>query len=304
MLTIIYHSADYDGLMSGAIMRLAALQTRGPFRTLGWDYGDPVPEVSPDDQLYIVDLAIPELMNHPRLIWIDHHKTSIDLYDRPEIPGYRIDGVAACRLCWQWVYIPDVEDLPTKEQFMAREVSEPWLVRMLGEYDIWDDRDPDARPLQLGLKSEDVKVTDLANHLGRDDLSQVEDIKRWVTAGRTIERYNREINRKTVNERGYRLRFEGLDFIVLNSSRVGDNSIVFEDYDGIEEVDACMLWRFDGDKIVISLYHSPTLKDLDLSTIARVYGGGGHRGACGFTLPATHVHAVMANLRPEKEEAL
>lgn len=38
----------------------------------------------------------------------------------------------------------------------------------------------------------------------------------------------------------------------------------------------------------VSLYHAKHRTDLDLSAIATKFGGGGHRGACGFqceTLP-------------------
>ena len=40
---------------------------------------------------------------------------------------------------------------------------------------------------------------------------------------------------------------------------------------------------FDGKCWSVSLYHAKHRKELDLSLIAVKYGGGGHRGACGFT---------------------
>jgi nanoRNase/pAp phosphatase (c-di-AMP/oligoRNAs hydrolase) len=39
---------------------------------------------------------------------------------------------------------------------------------------------------------------------------------------------------------------------------------------------------FDGKQWRVSLYHAPSKEHHDLSKIAVKYGGGGHRGACGF----------------------
>ena len=140
---IIYHKADYDGIFCREIAR----QFLGDAITYtGWDYGDKVPLMAPDlEQLYMLDISIPELMDHPRLIWIDHHKSAIEKYLPKVIPGYRIDGVAACRLAWQWFShelhagnVGDMGLLPDKDDFVKRVVDEPLSVRLAGEYDIWD----------------------------------------------------------------------------------------------------------------------------------------------------------------------
>jgi nanoRNase/pAp phosphatase (c-di-AMP/oligoRNAs hydrolase) len=43
-----------------------------------------------------------------------------------------------------------------------------------------------------------------------------------------------------------------------------------------------MGFYFTGSEWGVSLYHANHRKDLDLSEIAVRWGGGGHRGACGF----------------------
>ena len=43
-----------------------------------------------------------------------------------------------------------------------------------------------------------------------------------------------------------------------------------------------MGFNYDGKGWNFSLYHAKHRTDLDLSAIAVKYGGGGHRGACGF----------------------
>lgn len=42
--------------------------------------------------------------------------------------------------------------------------------------------------------------------------------------------------------------------------------------------------EFDGQKWNVSLYHAKHNTGIDLSKIAVKFGGGGHRGACGFQM--------------------
>ena len=101
---VYYHSADFDGLFSREVCRKFLPEDT---KFVGWDYGDPKADFPTDINtqfVYVVDLCPNEVFGDyvkDRVVWIDHHKTAIVSHD-PDIPGYRIDGVAACRLCWQW----------------------------------------------------------------------------------------------------------------------------------------------------------------------------------------------------------
>lgn len=131
-IAIIYHDADFDGILSNEVCRywLAKIYPDAAIHSYGWDYGRPVSR--PDgalhgidgmefyDQIYIVDLSVDELMARQdlrdKIVWIDHHKSAIEKWDDrkapisgnpvPNFDGFRIDGVAACRLCWQWFTNP------------------------------------------------------------------------------------------------------------------------------------------------------------------------------------------------------
>src|SRR5512138_813842 len=98
--TVIYHSADYDGIFCREIARKFLPDAE----LIGWNFGDPKVLDNGSDIFYILDLSpecIDNTLDYSDIIWIDHHKTSIEKYPS-DIPGYRIDGVAACRLAWQW----------------------------------------------------------------------------------------------------------------------------------------------------------------------------------------------------------
>jgi len=280
---IVYHSADYDGLMSGAICKWF-LKDKDPVM-VGWDYGTPAPDIPDDCDLYMVDICVDELINHPNLIWIDHHKSRIDHWDKQgfKIKGYRIDGVAACRLCWQWF---SSDPLPVFKEYKDRLVKEPHMVRMLGEYDIWDHRDPSVITLQHGLRASywgDSMYEYLEQYQsGTDDLPGI------ISKGNIIEKYSERENKSIINERGYEIYFEGLRFVVLNNRC---NSLAFKDYKNISAMDAVMAYHFDGEMVRVSMYGLPD-KDIDLSKIAVKYGGGGHKNACGFELPLNKIGIV------------
>jgi len=293
---VIYHSADFDGLFCREIARKHFGDSA---EYLGWNHGDPVPtpDILPADrEVYMLDISIDGLMGHPRLIWIDHHKSAMEKFPS-DIPGYRIDGVAACRLAWQWFLGPALngQDLPSKQEYIDRKMSEPWAVRLAGEYDIWDRRDPDADLFQHGLRSREL-TPNLWDELLCDGGGYVGALLR---SGEFIQYNSTQQNASIIQAYGFTLQFEGLTFLACNHARF--NSHLFTA--GVRpEHDALLGFNFDGSKgdWRISLYHASGREHIDLSLIATKYGGGGHRGACGFRVqqlpfpPFNQTRAVTA----------
>lgn len=293
--TVIYHSADFDGIFCREIAKHFLGENDVDY--IGWNFGDarvPIPE---EGTIYVMDLPVDRVFGYTypgdvfstrsifnRLIWIDHHKSSIATHPT-EISGYRIDGVAACRLAWQWFRRIEYETknpemttwaLPDKQAFIDRMVNEPLAVRLAGEYDIWDKRDPDAEVFQFGLRStKDVNFELLFE--GSHGL-----YFRWLLErGHLLQSYQQEVDASVVKNQSFMVKFKGLKFLVINSARF--NSLTFASKDVPETGhDALMGFRFNGNQWTFSLYHAKHRTDLDLSVIAVEFGGGGHRGACGF----------------------
>lgn len=319
--TVIYHSADFDGIFCREIAKKFL-----PDATLiGWNHGDPQIKMPEHGDVYILDLS-PECLDASnvqgmiwdRIIWIDHHKTAIEQWQPPFCPplkGYRIDGVAACRLAWQWFAVQERREktpccgynsptnkpycvqwnpgnnvvqchncgeiaLPEgKGRYYDRVISEPLAVRLAGEYDIWDKRDPNAEVFQFGLRSRELDEDDWRKLLCSHFPMFVESL---CANGRLLQRYQQQHDASIVNHRSFIIDWEGLRFLTLNTARC--NSLTFTARDVPETGhDALLAFYYDGRKWTVSLYHARHRTDLDLSTIARKYGGGGHRGACGFT---------------------
>lgn len=317
--TVIYHSADFDGLFCREIARKFLPEAE----LIGWDYGDPKIPFPADGTVYVLDLApdclqpaVPAPPNTDclsRMIWIDHHKSAIEKFDAA-IPGYRIDGVAACRLAWQWfaesmATSPDTGQpirrdvlkspayLPQKKDFIDRTVSEPYAVRLAGEYDIWDKRDPNAELFQHGLKSQSLSPHQWGLLL-KNDISFVDQL---LDQG-TVLRYarDREYN-EVITQQGFDVQFEGLTFLACNSHELDIRSQLFEA--GIKpHHDGLLGFTFTGKDWRVSLYGVPGKPEIDLSPIAVKYGGGGHRQACGFRVPKTNFVAWLTiNLKHERK---
>jgi hypothetical protein len=311
-ITVVYHSADFDGIFCREIARKFLPDAE----LIGWDFKDkplPLPSPDPDHQLYVLDLPLDRpfglefgkhstiepvaiALNLQRTIWIDHHKTSIDSHPTM-IPGYRIDGVAACRLAWQWFTLNEVArdlgaDMPFKEDYGEHRVHEPLAVRLAGEYDIWDKRDPRAEVFQFGLRSRELTEFDwrLMLSLGSvDGRGGEEVVAELLRNGELLQRYQQSTDKGTMG-RSFLMDFEGLKFLALNTARC--NSLTFASKDVPETGhDALLGFYYDGEKWNVSMYHAKHRMDLDLSQIAVKHGGGGHKGACGF-------HSIILPFEP------
>ena len=329
-ITVIHHSADFDGLFCREIARRFLGDSA---EYIGWDFADKPLEIPESGTVYVMDLPVDRVfggtfvagkrcdwpegtsmhvqqefvdMTH-RLVWIDHHASSI--VSHPEaLKGYRIDGVAACRLAWQWFSEYQDESvwiMPIKQMFIDRAVKEPYAVQLAGEYDVWDKRNPSAEVFQFGLRSRELVAKDwkwlLTVH---DNMKQGEydlgmtglAVDKLLQDGRLLQRYQQGVD-KVAMERSCIVEFEGLKFLALNTARC--NSLTFAAKDVPETGhDALMGFFWKDHQWSVSLYHARHRTDIDLSKIAVKHGGGGHRGACGFQTGELEFAGEMATASP------
>lgn len=309
IVQVIYHRADFDGLFSGAVC-LHWLKFQGhTARLTGWDFGDPL--IVPDfdaEKVFVVDLP-PSCVGDPfplnaNMVWIDHHKSSIDK-EGDVLPGYRIDGVAACRLAWQWFaaeYDSIHAYLAHKQEYADRQVKEPLALTLAGEYDVWDKRDPRGEQFQFGLTADGPWTperldgeflgcfTDGTAHYSMGDMAAEKAAENGASAMKWQQAYARDV----CENRGYSVNWEGQTFWCLASVHAR-NSMWFANDVIPAPIDALLCYRIEGDgQVKVSLYHRPGREDLDLSDLAVKHGGGGHRGACGFSL--TVGQAIMEGI--------
>lgn len=294
--TVIYHSADFDGLLCREIAR-KFLPPDTEF--IGWNFGDQALLIPLDGRIYVMDLPVDQIFGLKftaddalapnfieRLVWIDHHKTSIETHPSA-IPGYRIDGVAACRLAWQWftfgVDSATKLPLPSKQDFVERKVDEPIAVRLAGEYDVWDHRGDGDLEFQYGMRLVD-QGSDFFEALLQMDSVGEKAVIDTIEHGKILMRYDKRMNAMWLAESWHIIEWEGLKFLAQNSVQRGSGILDSKDKPETGH-DALMLYGFRGKLWTVSMYHSAVYRknELDLSIIAKKHGGGGHKGACGFT---------------------
>jgi hypothetical protein len=167
-------------------------------------------------------------------------------------------------------------------------VTETYAVRLAGEYDIWDKRDPNAELFQHGLRSREL-IPGIWKDLLDDtvpaelhgtgmEISNSENISTvLLNAGRAIQYAKTQENKSIIESSLFTIQFEGFYLLACNAARY--NSQLFTA--GLKpEHDGMMGFNWDGKKWRVSLYSEKP--DIDLSVVALKYGGGGHRGACVF----------------------
>ena len=258
---------------------------------VGWDFGRPKLQFPQMARVFVMDLpyqdvfeSVPEKITSHILKLIDHHKTSLEKTDS-NLTRYCIDGVAACRLAWQFF---TVLDFPAKDDFQLRRVKEPYAITLAGEYDIWDHVPSNKQDIdfQFGLDANQPLNWCTLFQYGPAANAYVSTI---LQAGFWAKKCSDIREANIIKKRGFDLEFEGYKFLALNTARCNSNSFQA----GLSPQHyGCLAFYWNGSTWVVSLYGNDlNSEDIDLSLIAKKWGGGGHKQACGFqaeNLPWIH----------------
>jgi len=273
----IYHNADLDGIASGAILKKAYPK----IQLIGYDYGDDFDfEALRDKIVFMADVSFPmdKMLEISKLAkeftWIDHHKSAIEEYekikDTAEFTVYLNTAYSACAGVWYMLH-PDWEL--------------PEAIRMLSEYDIWNNKHKDSwekivLPFQFGLRVRCTSVDTFPYELIGTDyvvrgIGLIEEI---IAEGKVILKYQAQVNERLCKAAAHELNFQGYEAICLNGG--GFNSQVFDSvYDPCRH-DIMLMYQYTKDRLKVSLY--TTKDEIDCSEIAKRFGGGGHKKASGF----------------------
>ncbi len=272
-MVCIYHSRDLDGWMSAAIVKLKYPDVE----LIGWDYGQPLPNIDGDDDIVMVDVSFPmgEMSKYEnRLTWIDHHISAITDYNHFMIDYHNIlckrsldPRYAACELTWSYFF--PATDMPE-------------LVRLLGRYDCFGHKgtkeERKVLEFQYGARQLIYDVdTALINLNVAYDGGDGVICKDILKSGVAIYQYLCTEAKQTY-ERRLDVDFDGYKFGCVNDARFNPINFGIEyhndGYDGF----AC--FHYQKGQWIYSLYNDNGL--VDCSVICKKRGGGGHKGASGF----------------------
>lgn len=285
-----YHNADIDGHGSGAVVRYAL---GGNVDLKGINYNKPLP-VTPaaGDKVYFVDFSptdeqVAEMLCNGVLaadiIVIDHHEKV-----KERLAEFGVGGLiksssdepvkkAGIELCWEY-FFPD-KPAPI------------WLA-YLSAYDTFDKQRFDWKdlvmPFQWGMRAEPTWPNTDACYMRWLEwfdcsITEVEArIKDTIKAGKIILAYQRQQDKRAMS-RAITVTFEGVTFIAC--SGVTGSQPFITSFNPAKGHQAMMAFNYNGPLNLwdVSMYGHDD-NNIDLSEIARRFGGGGHKSACGFKI--------------------
>lgn len=282
---IIYHRVDWDGYTSGAV----ALKAFPNADVLGWNYGDPLPNVNMYEKVILVDLTISDrndytwmYENADKLIWIDHHSNAITKINNTSIEGIRKDGIGACVLTWNYF-------------FPGQEI--PPHIALIGTYDVFrkdgkfaDWSDAWSYQLALNQYGPSKTIEDASNKLQQALLfidEPIDKIMQRIKFGESLEEERSKKEMQTFNNANF-VKSNGITICKLIAD--GQPAMMIKTNSDNHTADLFVIrsvepLKNEPNKFKIAL-RVPEKSNVDASKIARQYGGNGHEKAAGCLMTA------------------
>lgn len=317
MLRILHHN-DPDGYASAYIVFDFALKSNlvnsvSDIHFHSMAYGQPIPAVIDyvQDRVIMVDFSLQPLhimeefaalFPVGQFIWIDHHKTSIDMEELSslglkDLPGIREVSdkngrpIAACELTWQFFH-PE-EDLPPG-------------IEMLGGWDTWRyEKEGDMRSkffIQYCNSINCIPHSQEGQTFWENVLLATDNRHDWLyenvlLEGQAIDRFRTSDNVKRIKGSGFLGKFGGYSAIMVNDA---GGSLLFEGFNPApSEVDLMVSFKLTKyGYFTVSLYS--VQEHIDCGAIAKQFGeagpipsGGGHKGAAGFQCNWAYIESLI-----------
>lgn len=301
---IIYHHRDLDGLTSGALLKEAY-----PEATLiGYDYCEEL-ELTRFKRKNVImaDVSLPmtQMLTLAKYAnefqWFDHHVSAYNDF-RKTFENLRKTNITASileyfdkELNFYYYYCSKISAC----ELVFRIISKPMFnsigevcVRLLGQYDTWrnthtkkiigdSDWNETVLPFQWGMReyrTPEILLTKIKSLETHSDIDSV------IKIGNSILKYQESIDETNISSKGFEfiLNHDGKDLKVIALNGGPFNSRTFESryHEGLH--DLMMPFVFNGKTMKWTFSMYTTKNDVDILSIAKKYGGGGHKQACGF----------------------
>ncbi len=260
---VLYHGNCMDGF--GAAWA-AWHHLRDSAEYIPVSYGDSLPKLNKNSKVYIIDFSFKKpimeelIARHKQVVMLDHHKTAQE--DLEGLPGVMFDMTkSGAMLSW--------------EHFHPEE-SAPKLIQHIQDHDLWQFKLPDTKALMAYLQTEPKDFDDWSSIVLKLDNEQ--EAPYIFTQGKAILKYQSNqvdlicSQAKVVEE-------DGLKCVVVNATT------------NWSEVGSRLLELFSEADFSKSYYDSKegfrkfslrSRGNIDVSEIAKKYGGGGHKAASGY----------------------
>jgi len=258
---VIYHANCSDGF--GA--RFAAELLLGSRATyFAAKHGEQPPDVS-GKNVAIVDFSYDNtttkrmIEEANTLIVLDHHRTA--LVELSDIPNVRFDmDKSGAVLSWEFFH-------PGQQP--------PRFLEYIQDRDLWRWKLPYSKEFASAFDMVDFSYEEYEKFLTDSAVDNAQERGAYILA------YSKTVISKIAKQAVPR-KMGGKDTLVVNSSHwMSEIGAALS-----PKCDFAVIWYYDHDtrqaKVSLRAHH----EDADVSEIAKRYGGGGHRKAAGFVLPA------------------
>ena len=259
---VIYHANCNDGF-GAAYSAWKLLGNRAEYHAAS--HGSPPPDVT-GKRVVILDFSYNNattkaLIEQAEELWvIDHHKSNmVELHD---ISNTHFDMTkSGAMLAWEFFH-------PGKEA--------PKFISYIQDRDLWQWELPYSKEFSAAF---DMVPWNFDEYEKFEGDSVFDDA---VKRGSYILAYSKTVIKK-ICDKATKRKYKDYDVMVVNSSHwmseIGSTLA--------KDCDFAMIWYYDHDACIYKISLRAFHDTMDVSEIAKAFGGGGHRKAGGFVLPKT-----------------
>jgi oligoribonuclease NrnB/cAMP/cGMP phosphodiesterase (DHH superfamily) len=261
-IVVIYHGDCADGF-SAAWAAWKKFASEADYYGAG--HGESLPDGLINKEIYVLDFSFPkEIMaevvkNNKKVVIIDHHKSAEESVKMAHEYVYEMDRSGAV-LAWQYFF---------------PELAVPWLLRYISDRDIWKLELPDTFAIGLMLDTFDKNFetwSKLAEELEDGNLRN-----QYIEKGKLIQKYEHKIIEDIISSNKEVVIFEGHEIYAVNAPHFFASQM--GNFLCREKPPFAIVWQWSGEIVKVSLRSDGTV---DVSEIAKKFGGGGHKAAAAF----------------------
>jgi oligoribonuclease NrnB/cAMP/cGMP phosphodiesterase (DHH superfamily) len=293
--TICYHHNDPDGIFAGAVVKLKYPEATMVSVNYGMSWK---PEDVKGKRVFVVDFSFPNMRrlfeSCAELIWCDHHKTAMDenieLWNDTRVKGLRSMSYAGCVLTY--AYLNNIAEIAI--DIGHSDLRMPLAIQYVGIYDMWQHKQGDV--IDAFVAAAYMKIKDPSDKVFNIFLRELGDeraaINEYISIGTTlIDSAMNQVRKIASREELTLIKLpnkNNITMFMVNStseaSRLG--SYINDEL----QCDIAIMYEIVKDKKNSELTEkhknvtrvSLRSKTVNVSVLALMFGGGGHRGAAGF----------------------
>ena len=264
-IVVFYHADCSDGFTAAWV----AWKKFGEKAQYIATFNEDEPPVIKNKQIYTLDLTFPEtitkrlIRDNVRVTAIDHHISSKPVTLKTFKPAYAVNH-SGCMLAWNYFF-------PQKPA--------PKFLLNIEDVDLWRKKLPGSSALYAYLDLFDFRFEIWSGLI--QDFETSSKRKRMLDAGNFLLKYEDKMTERCVNKNARLVKFDRYKVYAVNET-------IFVSVVGAKLARLlppfAIVWReFKNGQVGVSLRGTG---QVDLSLLAKKYGGGGHKDSAAFRLPS------------------